>query len=206
MERTKRRLFLLDMQSGGSEAVTKLCDDLLIHQIPSAVTPREIRDYTRITSISVITWVWSMQGAGILPTCWTPLLFQTYHKAVGERFTDYVIDTSSLVSSSKRCVKCKTCFDTSRPVFQKSEHMPKVCGKRVWGLLEGVDKRSVCMTTRRKAHIVAQLLSRLPLCCRVETSIGKFTKPFLDMDGLYRQDGVCIFYEYGKSACLRRTG
>ncbi|MCF2946794.1 hypothetical protein L0668_01645 [Paraglaciecola aquimarina] len=127
MESNDRRTFLVE--SGGvskSTALRKLVDEEHIHQIPSASTPRVIREKYKAFHIdfgNYADWVESKQEdiSSLLSISILPI----FGKSVLDNLNDYVIDISEYDEGIVDCRSCGFSFTDRNPVYLKFGSCPK---------------------------------------------------------------------------------
>ncbi len=126
LEKTGQRLFLVRNGAAGlSEALRKLVDEELVHQIPSAMTPRQVRDHFKAFYLdygTYVDWVRSKRGPqgevpdeGLIPSIPADVL---------EHLDAIVVDPMLHDDARVECPECHSHFLRSAPVYVKSGWCP----------------------------------------------------------------------------------
>ena len=122
MESTDRRLFIVkNSYVPNSDALQKLVDEELIHQLPSSVTPRDICDTHKTYLIDFGNYVdWIETKKKDVAT----LINESVLPAFPDNFTnvinEYEIDISQVNSDTLECPQCNGKFALNEPVYQKA--------------------------------------------------------------------------------------
>lgn len=127
METKNRRTFLVKSSSASnSSALRKLIDEEHIHQIPSALTPRRIRDDYKAFHIdfgNYADWVMSRNDDHISLSSISVMPF--FDTGIESCLEDWVIDIAELDESIIDCKTCGYAFLDSNAVYVKAHICPK---------------------------------------------------------------------------------
>lgn len=130
MARTGGRAFLVaSAEAKASRPLRKLVDEELVHPVPSAMTPRAIRDQFKMFGIdygNYLDWRRSQPGAGrgtldagILPTL-----------PPDAQSEDFLIEIGDIATSLVTCPYCHKSFGADSPVYLKLGGCP-ACGEHL---------------------------------------------------------------------------
>lgn len=129
MAKTERRLFLVsNEQAVKSRSLRKLVDEELIHQVPSAVTPREIYDTHKAYLIDFGNFVdWVKSRNLDISTLVKESVIASFPTDFSTKIDEYMLDVESVIVNRIFCPNklCSHIFLMEDPVFQKAGICPK---------------------------------------------------------------------------------
>lgn len=127
MEAVGSRIFLVENgQSGKSKALRKLVDEELVHQIPSSVTPRAIRDTHKVYIVDFGNYVdWITTKSTDLSSLLAESVLAKFPDDFGDRYKDFVIDVSATEVDILNCLACRKKVEKTHPVFVKAGICPQ---------------------------------------------------------------------------------
>lgn len=131
MDKTQQRFFLVkNEEAKNSSPLRKLCDEELIHPIPSAITPRFIRDKYKVFQIdygNCVDWIKSKKiPIEKIDESVTPKFPEDFP----DTFNKYLIEINDLAQSNIKCKFCNKEFSEKNPVFKKLGGCP-YCGEKL---------------------------------------------------------------------------
>jgi len=122
MESSGRRLFIVkNAYVYLSEALQKLVDEELIHQLPSSVTPRDISDTYKVFLIDFGNYVdWIETRKKDISVLINESVLPTFPHEFSTSIEQYVIDVTQVSSDTIECPTCNRKFSLDEPVFNKA--------------------------------------------------------------------------------------
>lgn len=126
METVGSRIFLVEnSKSGKSRALRKLVDEELVHQVPSSVTPRAIRDTHKVYMVDFGNYVdWITTKSTDLSSLLAESVLARFPDGFSERYGDFVIDVAGIEADTLSCPSCRKKVEKSHPVFVKAGICP----------------------------------------------------------------------------------
>jgi len=127
LEKTSRRLFLVEnSQVKACPHLRELVDDEIIHQIPSSMTPRCIRNTHKAFHIdfgNVVDWIDTKRKEikEILDHSIVPHFPDDFDSI----YSDYVLNAVSVAEDHITCSKCGFGFIKHNPVYNKAGICPR---------------------------------------------------------------------------------
>jgi len=113
-----------------SNALRKLIDEELIHQVPSPVTPRCIYDTHKTYLIDFGNYVdWIETKNKDIEVLLKETVFATFPVNFDDIWQSYEIKIDEIVDSYIACMGCKSSFHSSEPVYIQLNACPKCAYK-----------------------------------------------------------------------------
>ena len=122
METTGRRLFIVENSLvPNSEALQKLVDEELVHQLPSSITPRDICDSHKAYLIDFGNYVdWIETRKKDIAILLNESVIATFPDDFSTVMNEYEIDVAQVKNDSVECPNCNSKFSASEPVYKKA--------------------------------------------------------------------------------------
>ena len=122
METTGRRLFIVENSLvPNSEALQKLVDEELVHQLPSSITPRDICDSHKAYLIDFGNYVdWIETRKKDIAVLLNESVIATFPDDFSTVMNEYGIDVAQVKNDSVECPNCNSKFSASEPVYKKA--------------------------------------------------------------------------------------
>lgn len=132
MDSTGQNFFLVhNPQVKPSIALRKLIDEELIHQIPSAVTPRIIRDEYKVFNIDYGNYIdWLQTKSVSLDEALDESVVPRFGKEFAQQYKSYIIDIDEIEDNMIQCSHCNRQFDMYNLVYAKHSICPR-CGEKI---------------------------------------------------------------------------
>lgn len=134
METKDRRTFLVKSSAvSKSTALRKLVDEEHIHQVPSASTPRVIRDKYKAFHIDFGNYAdWIESRSEDISVLLSVSVLPVFGKEIIENIDDYLIDVSVFEEGVVDCSTCGHSFLKTNRIFMKFNSCPR-CAEEVIG-------------------------------------------------------------------------
>lgn len=122
MENSGRRLFIVKNAFVPlSEALQKLVDEELVHQLPSSVTPREVKDSHKTFLIDFGNYVdWIETRKRDMGVLLNESVLPSFPDNFEDEVEEYEIDVTAVSDDTIECPGCGNKFSRNEPVYKKA--------------------------------------------------------------------------------------
>ncbi|ESS66474.1 hypothetical protein MGMO_188c00030 [Methyloglobulus morosus KoM1] len=126
MENTGRRIFIVEnTQVKKSRSLRKLVDEEMIHQVPSAVTPRIVRDTHKVFQIDYGNFIdWVKTRKHHLTHIINDKVLPSFPTNFDQTYQTYFLDIELAIKDRVFC-QCGHIFSSHDPVYLKASICPK---------------------------------------------------------------------------------
>lgn len=130
-EKARRLVLVTNAQAKSSHALKRLVEEEILHQLPSAVMPRAIRDKFKAFHIDYGNYIdWFSSKRDNLEATLDDSVIPTFPDGIEEFVHDYCVDLTGLLENSLYCSNCRNTFSANHPVYEKF-HVCPGCSERM---------------------------------------------------------------------------
>ena len=132
MEKRHRRLFLVNSAESSCDALRKLVDEELVHQIPSAIVHRDVSDDFKAYHIDFGNYVDFIQAKSVpIDKLLDEVLIPNFPDDIINLVDEYIISMDKFSKDYIRCNDCAFSFSADHPVYVTAGICPNCASVKI---------------------------------------------------------------------------